>query len=137
MADKNKIDFIKDNLDKLSDTKVDEIVELLEKACIPRKAFSVDVKIDTDDDFMVIDESGNEVWNDFEFVKYFDTENECFDWLTNFAKNSLKWRYEDKKPLVNRIQKFIVKMAKKRDWELYMSGNQTIDIEISKSLNFS
>ena len=70
MKQKNKIDFIKDNLDKLSDTKIDEIVKLLEKACIPRKAFSVDVKIDTDMDFVVIDENGNEVW-DFEFVKLF------------------------------------------------------------------
>ena len=133
MKEKNKIDFIKDNLDKLSDTQVDDIVKLLAKACIPRKAFCVDVKIDTDMDFVIIEENGHEAW-DFEVVKYFDTEDECFKWLKDFT-DRIKYKYDEKKALVEWVQEEILKIVKKRDTSLYISGNQIIDIDISKSFH--
>ncbi len=134
MTEENKIDFIKDNLNRLSGAEIDEVVKLLDKACVPRKAFRVDVKIDTDDDFVIVDEENGDEYLYLETVAYLDTEDECFDWLKDFA-DTIEYRYEQKKALVEWVQGEILKMVKNRDCELCLSGNQEIEISISKTLH--
>lgn len=130
MREKTKIDFIKDNLNKLSEIDIDEIVKKLKKISIPKKAFSVDINIDPDDDFEIIGEDGKRNSWGFDTVKYFDTEDECFEWLTHFAKTAIVWRYKEKESLVEWVQEEILNMVKERKHSLSIQGNQIIEIEI-------
>ena len=125
----NKKQFIKDNLKFLSEEKLDEVLNLIKSVKAP-KPWRVSIDIDTDDDFVIVTDSGERKSWGHDEIKYFDTEQECFDWLTQLA-NKFHWEYDEKKHTAWMVRDWILELVEEREFERCMGGNQTVDISIS------